>query len=200
MGDTAPRRDSETFRCPFCRAYARQHWRSFVVGYESKGSDGEGAWRGLGQEVEGLALSFCDDCRQPMVWWGDEAIWPPQTSAPRPSDYMPDAVRAEFEEARQVFDRSPRSAVALLRLSLRSLCRHLGQSGRSIDEDIGALVSRGLPVTVREALEAVRMAGDEAVEPGKLDLHDDRDAARAGFDLVNLVVEKMIAEPALWRV
>jgi hypothetical protein len=112
---------------------------------------------------------------------------------------MPDDVRADFEEARQVVDGSPRSAACLLRLSMQKLCRHLGQPGKSIDKDIRALVRSGLPVSVQQALDVVRVVGEKAVRPGELDPRDDRQTALAMFALVNIVVEKMIAEPARWR-
>lgn len=199
MNYVVPARDSESFHCPSCGLCAHQRWRPFVVGYEYKGSGGGVAWWGLGQEAEGFAMSFCENCHQPMVWRGDEPIWPATTSAPLPADHMPDDARVDFDEARQVVDRSPQSAASLLRLSMQKLCKHLGQPGKSIDENIGALVKSGLPVTVQQALEVVRVVGDNAVHPGKLDLRDDRKTALAIFDLVNIVVDKMIAEPALWR-
>jgi hypothetical protein len=199
MDHAAPRRDSKSFRCPFCGHDAHHHWQPFVVGYESKGRGGEGAWRGIGRDAEGFAMSICEDCYQPMVWRGEEAIWPPRSSAPPASEYMPARMRVDFEEARQVFDRSPRAAAALLRIAIVRLCEHLGRPGRSLDDDIAALVKRGLPVAVQEALQVVRVVGADAVGPGELDPGDDREMARALFDLVNVVVEKMIGEPALWR-
>jgi len=199
MQYVAPARDSDGFHCPLCGAYAYQRWEPFVVGYESKGGEGAGAWWGIGREAEGFAMSFCENCGRPMVWRGDEPIWPLATSAPLPVGRMPGDVRADFEEARQVVDRSPRAAASLLRLSLQKLFRHLGCGGESIDADVAALVRSGLPDSIQQALEAARVSGSEAVPPGTLDDRDDRATALALFGLVNVVVDKMIAEPALWR-
>ncbi|HMK93634.1 MAG TPA: hypothetical protein VK576_11600, partial [Thermoleophilia bacterium] len=145
MDHVAPARDAELFTCPFCGVAAAQRWEPFVVGYESKGGDGAGAWWGIGREVEGVALSFCDNCRKAMVWRGNEPIWPAASSAPLPSASMPADVRADFDEARQVFDRSPRSAAALLRLALQALVRSLGLTGADVGADVGLLVGNGLP-------------------------------------------------------
>jgi hypothetical protein len=199
MTYAVPARDADSFTCPFCGLFSYQHWELFVVGYENKGSAGGMAWSGIGREAEGLAMSFCSNCGQAMVWRGDEPIWPATTSAPLASKHMPDDVRTDFEEARRVVDRSTRSAASLLRMSMQKLCRHLGRSGESLDEDIEALVKSGLPFTVRLALERVRVVGADAVPPGMLDVRDDRQTALALFDLVNAVVDKMIAEPTLWR-
>ncbi len=194
-----PARDAGSFTCPFCGVFAVQRWLPFVVGYEHKGSAAGMAWTGIGHEAEGLAMSVCMSCEEPMVWRGEEPIWPAASSAPAPANHMPDDVRADFDEARQVIDRSPRSAAALLRNSLRALFRDLGQSGADLGEAVETLVRGGLPFTIRLGLEAARVVGDGAVPPGTLDDRDDRETALALFALVNTVVDKMIAEPATWR-
>ena len=199
MRYVAPARDAESFTCPFCGVYAVQEWLPFVVGYEHKGAVGGRAWSGIGHEAEDLAMSACGSCERSMLWLGDEPVWPPASSAPAPSQHMPDDVRADYDEAREVIDRSPRAAAALLRSSLRTLCRDLGQPGVDLGEDVEALVRGGLPFTVKLELESARVVGTQAVPPGKLDYNDDRKAALVLFALVNTVVDKMIAEPAMWR-
>jgi hypothetical protein len=56
-------------------------------------------------------------------------------------------------------------------------------------------VRKGLPVDVRQALDAVRVIGNEAVHPGQMDVSDDSVIATALFGLVNFIAEKMISEP-----
>ena len=200
MSSPAPNRDAARFRCPWCGTDAWQRWFPFVVGYPHKGSGRTPAWRGIGREAEGVAVSFCEHCHRPMVWHDRLPIWPATTSAPPPLNEMPEAARADFEEARQVVDRSPQSAAALLRLALQKLCRYLGRPGASIDDDIQDLVTHGLPDWVPPALRVTRTVGSDAVRPGELDARDDRETAFALFALVNTVVDKMIVEPAMWRV
>ena len=199
MNHGAPDRDSEGFRCPSCGAHAGQRWYPFVVGYQDKGSSEGAAWWGIGREAGGIALSFCEACRQAVVWHGHSPVWPVTSSAPPASPAMPEEVRADFEEARQVVDRSPRSAAALLRLALQKLSRHLGRPGENISEDLEALMGSGLPDSAQRALRVPGAAGDGPAPPGELDRRDDRETARALFDLVNTVVDRMIAEPAAWR-
>jgi hypothetical protein len=185
-------------RCPWCGARAPRRWFPCVVGYEHKG-EGEGAaWQGIGREAPGIALSFCGACQQPVIWHEQGVLWPAATSAPACAIDMPADVRADFEEARQIVDRSPRSAAALLRLCLLKLSRHLGRSDTGIGELSRSLVVADLPDAARQALQAVRAEGDAAA-PGELDPRDDRKSALALFDLVNVVVERMISEPAAWR-
>ena len=234
MDQAAREQDPGGARCPWCGAVSRRRYFPFVVGYESKGSREAAAWWGIGREAEGLAMSFCQACRKPVLWHEGTQIWPTSTSAPPPAPAMPAEVRASYDEARAIVDGSPRSAAALLRLSLQTLVVLLVRPGGSLpddvqapaepgphdfrappepgseanmpapagpglDADVRALAESGLPDAARHAFRAARVVGHDAVRPGRLDPRDDRQTALALFDLVNVVVEKMIAEPATWR-
>lgn len=107
---------------------------------------------------------------------------------------MPDDVVADYNEAREILAVSPRSAAALLRLALQRLMPHLGVDTGSLNTDIGELVKQGLPVQIQQALDTLRVIGNNAVHPGELDL-DDSSAALALFDLLNFVVEDRITRP-----
>jgi hypothetical protein len=115
---------------------------------------------------------------------------------------MPNSVRVDYDEARAVFAQSPRSAAALLRLGLQKLLKHLGERGDNINEDIGALVKKGLDARIQKALDIVRIGGNNAVHPGELDLADDDETVNHLFALMNLVVQQMVTQPrdieALW--
>lgn len=116
-------------------------------------------------------------------------------SAPLPHPDMPEEPRADFVEARGIIDISPRGACALLRLALQRLMQAVGQSGQNLNEDIGRLVRAGLDPGVQEALDALRVIGNNAVHPGELDLRDDRDTANALFETLNFIVEQLITRP-----
>jgi hypothetical protein len=108
---------------------------------------------------------------------------------------MPDAVREDYLEARDVADRSPRSAGALLRLGLQKLMVHLGEGGTSLNDDIASLVRKGLPVRVQQSLDTLRVVGNNAVHPGEMDLRDDAATANSLFDVMNFIVEQQIEQP-----
>ena len=71
----------------------------------------------------------------------------------------------------------------------------MARKAKNIDDDIASLVKKGLPVEVQEALDSLRVIGNEAVHPGEMDLRDDVGTATALFGLLNFVVKDRIAEP-----
>ena len=108
---------------------------------------------------------------------------------------MPDSAKQIYEEARSVLPYSPRASVALLRLTIEVLIGTLGRTDGKLDKRIGELVSEGLSTRVQQALDVVRVVGNNAVHPGQITLDDDADVATALFSLINYVTERMIAEP-----
>jgi hypothetical protein len=122
-------------------------------------------------------------------------IFPDVGDAPLLNGDLPDDVLADYEEARSILSQSPRGAAALLRLAIQKLCAELGEPGKNINEDIASLVRKGLPVQVQQALDAVRVVGNEAVHPGQIEVSDNPAIAATLFGLVNFIAEKMISEP-----
>jgi len=108
---------------------------------------------------------------------------------------MPEDVLQDYNEARQIFNASPRGAAALLRLAIQKLCIALGKNGKNLNNDIGELVKAGLSSEVQKALDIVRVIGNESMHPGTIDINDDRETAAALFGLVNFIVEKCFTEP-----
>jgi len=120
---------------------------------------------------------------------------PQESTAPMPTKDMPKNVAEDFAEARNVLNESPRSAVALLRLSIQKLMIHLGEKGTNINDDIGHLVKKGLAPRIQKALDIVRVTGNNAVHPGEMNIKDDPKTAITLFKLVNMIVDQMITQP-----
>jgi hypothetical protein len=143
--------------------------------------------------VNNLWFSRCFDCSKFSIWLHERLLYPEVRGGVPPDQNMPIAIRADYDEARSIVDRSPRGAAALLRLCVQKLCKELGGKGKNIDDDIAALVAKGLDPLVQEALDAVRVIGNEAVHPGQMDLQDDRDTADELFAALNFIVDQTIS-------
>lgn len=145
--------------------------------------------------LENVSVSRCYNCDDVSLWIYNRLVWPQKGEGPLPNPDLPEDVQDDYMEASRILDLSPRGAAALLRVGIQKLCKHLGEKGRNIDTDIASLVKKGLDKQVQQALDVVRVIGNNAVHPGQIDLHDDRATAENLFGLVNLIAEIMISRP-----
>jgi hypothetical protein len=181
----APFLDGDAFHCLFCGVLAQQVWQRLSYG----------------NSVQTYYASYsrctCRNCTNSSIWSQAEerCIDPVIGGGPRPHVEMPEDAKADYDEARRIIGLSPRGACALLRLCVQKLCVDLGEPGNNINDDIASLVKKGLPEEVQEAMDSLRVIGNNAVHPGELDLSDDTETASGLFNLLNFVVEEMIAQP-----
>jgi hypothetical protein len=211
----APRFKAEGFHCPHCETYAHQKWDRIImyqIPQEFKGvsyipppiaSPKINPPHGIAidkpsettskDQLEAHA-SVCSKCLQFALWVGGNLVYPSPSSAPLPSKDMPSDVKEDYLEARKLVDMSPRSAESLLRLALQKLMPYLGESGESLNDDIGNLVKKGLPSVIQKSLDSIRIIGNNAVHPGEMVLKNDKDTALLLFKLINKITEKMITE------
>jgi len=174
----------ESFTCPDCGVLSKHDWTyaSFQFGNYANMIQNE------------LRTAKCQHCNKTSVWIMDKMYYPDNGNAPFPNSEMPEKVKNLYLEAASIMNKSPRGAAALLRLSIQLLCKELGESGDSINLDIKSLVEKGLPQIVQQALDVVRVTGNDAVHPGLIDT-DDIKIVNKLFDLINVIVEYMIALP-----
>lgn len=154
-----------------------------------------GKLKSVYDHVYNLHLNQCYHCKKIAVWVHERLVFPAIKTGALPNPDLPEDILRDFEEAREIVGPSPRGAAALLRLCVQKLCKHLGEKGKNIDDDIASLVAKGLNPLVQRSLDIVRVIGNEAVHPGVLDLRDDRGTAVLLLDLVNAITEQMISHP-----
>jgi hypothetical protein len=172
----------EGFHCPHCGVFAHQNW--FDVALEG-GSDDSG---------ETLSLGTCEKCSKFTLWIDGDMIYPVSADLPLPREEVPEEIRGIYMEARRILEASPSAASALLRLALQRLIAILGET-EDISVNIKNLQKQGLDEKIQGALARVRMVGDDAVEPGMIDSRDDEETARGLFEILNLIVDALIAQP-----
>lgn len=179
----------DSFHCPHCGVYAHQEW------FELGAGSSQGRFYRSEYAIEDFSASRCIHCGKFSIWEREKMIYP-AGSGPLPSENMPEEVKKDFEEARSIVNASPKGAAALLRLALQKLVKQLGGKGENLNNDIANLVKKGLPEHIQQALDSVRVIGNNAVHPlGRIDLQDNKETAIALFELLNLIVEVMITQP-----
>ncbi len=175
----------DSFTCPHCGAIAKQDWWMRQWGGGKQNED---------RKIHPLRVGTCQHCRESTLWVVEKMYYPDSGNAPFPNPEMPESVKKLYSEASAISSKSPRGAAALLRLSIQVLCKELGEPGKNINTDIGSLVKKGLPHIVQQSLDIVRVTGNDAVHPGQIDTDAPQTVGQL-FDLVNIIVEYMIALP-----
>lgn len=183
-----------SFHCPHCKTYALQHWYTRTQGIDPM-EPYTVTWSGSRYTLDNLSASLCSKCGKYCLWLEGKLLYPNSSIAPFPEKNMPEDVKSDFLEARDIVNASPRGAAALLRLALQKLMLHLGENGKDLNEDIGNLVKKGLPERIQKAPDVIRVLGNNAVHPGRIDLKDDIDTALILFVLLNMIVDLMITQP-----
>jgi len=178
----APEFNKRAFNCPSCGAYAGQFWKHF---YPDEFDPG----------VPDMSFSICAYCDNASVWYKEHIVYPQGRIGPLPNPDLPNHIKEDYEEARSIVSLSPRGAVALLRLVVQKLCKHLGESGKDINADIASLVQKGLDPRIQKAFDVVRVIGNNAVHPGQIDLKDNPAIAEQLLELINVIAERMITHP-----
>lgn len=179
-----PELNKDKFNCPHCNAFSQQLWYN-----------GEKEKNNYRYEVGGLRIAFCTCCEKHSFWYRSSMVYPSVVSVPPPNEDLGEELKDDYLEAATILDKSPRGAAALLRLVIQKLCIELGEKGEDLNTDIANLVKKGLPAQIQKALDTVRVVGNEAVHPGKIDLDDNKHIAIKLFDLVNLIAQIMITQP-----
>lgn len=178
-----PKAFANIFTCPHCGAITEHKWWSVHWMNSNQG-----------QTQNAIRHSICVACGEKTIWINEKMLYPETGNAPFPNPEMPETVKSIYQEAASIQSKSPRGATALLRLGIQVLCKELGEKGKNINEDIAALVKKGLPEVVQQSLDVVRVTGNDAVHPGQIDV-DDPEVTGKLFDLINIIVEYMIALP-----
>ena len=175
-----PKFEETKFHCILCGVFAKQNWATLFF---ANGT------------TTNFRLNRCEHCNKSCYWYGDRMIVPSEAPVPPPHPDLPEGCITEYNEARDIVARSPRAAAALLRLCLQKLMIELKEKGENINDDIGSLVKKGLPVEVQQALDFCRVIGNHAVHPGEIELTDNPEISHSLFEMLNFIVDDRIARP-----
>jgi hypothetical protein len=179
-----PEFEQKQFNCIDCGVFSSQGWITLsYLGNNGYRPDAD------------LRVCICKHCNKWSYWYKGRMVVPCEAPVPPAHIDMPQQCREDYDEARTIVVASPRAAAALLRLAVQKLMPVLGEKGRNINDDIGALVAKGLPVQVQQALDVCRVIGNNAVHPGEIDINDTPEIAHSLFEMLNFIVEDRISRP-----
>ncbi len=187
-----PKKDQTSYTCPHCNTISLMQ-RDIHFFHDDNNNNTNVLNYDMINNL--LTIHRCQCCGKKIIWIGDEYIYPDIVAEEANSD-MPESVKQLYNEAGLIYNKSPRAACALLRLAIDRLCNELGENDRDINKNIGALVQKGLPKSVQQALDLVRVVGNKAVHPGEIVFDvDDKNTAITLMKLINIITERMITEP-----
>lgn len=186
----APDRNLDSFTCPHCQTLSLMRFGLYHFSDEVNLSSNT-----ITENQNIFHIARCYNCRKKIVWIDNEYIYP-NIVAEEVNPDLPESVKQLYNEAGLIYNLSPRAACALLRLAIEKLCHELGETADKINDNIAALVKKGLSPKVQKALDLVRVVGNNAVHPGKIAFDvDDITTAKSLMRLVNMIGQIMITDP-----
>lgn len=183
-----------SFTCPHCHAYSSMSWEGLKSTQHLTKITMRAVCQGCGRYSLWVAANGKDDGPFSALNMDYVLAYPNISTAPAAEADMPPDIKIDYEEARQVFNQSPRAAAALLRLCVQKLCQELLGKKGDIHKQIGELEEKGLPRKVLKAFDTIRIFGNESVHPGTVNLNDTPEVALALFTLLNMAVRHCITE------
>ena len=190
--NVAPDLKKNSFTCPHCGTLSLMHYstvtfqRCDAISLSGVVNQNGDSW---------LKIAICQNCKKKILWLDGVYVYPDIVAEEANPD-MPESVKQLYEEAGAIYNKSPRAACALLRLAIDRLCNELGEKDKDINNNISALVKKGLPQQLQQALDIVRVVGNKAVHPGQIAFDvDDKETAITLMKLVNIITQQMITVP-----
>jgi len=221
--EAQPELGSEKFQCPHCKVISQQVWfsknllssitnniirqnyydyRYGIKEYNQKAIESFIAQLDLkfGKKFSNffpsdLAIATCFACEDITVWIEKEMVYPKMMSVPPPNDDLDDDIKSLYYESASILNDSPKGSTALLRLALQKILKQIGKGKKKINDDIKDLVAEGLSTEMQQALDIVRVLGNNAVHPGQIDLEDNSEIALRLFEIINFIADQMITKP-----
>jgi hypothetical protein len=142
-----------------------------------------------------FSISTCKSCDNISIWISEEIVYPRKISVAMPNEDLSEEIKSLYNEAATIYMDSSKGATALLRLALQMLLKQVGKEGKNINNDIQELVSEGLSPKIQQALDLLRVVGNNAVHPGEINLDDNSDIALKLFHILNFIADELITKP-----
>ncbi|MFP4875019.1 DUF4145 domain-containing protein [Mammaliicoccus sciuri] len=159
-------------------------------------------FRGASDSIDAYANLFyfenCEVCQGACIYDANTGmkIHPTTSSIKEPNNDMPKNIKDLYNEASSVFESSPRSSLAIIRLALDLLCIKLGAKEQdNLFNKVEWLYNENvIDAELKELAHGVRGLGNGAVHPRNIDEEINKDDAIIVFELLNIIVEEKITK------
>lgn len=143
-------------------------------------------------------LENCEVCQGTSIYDANTGmkIHPTNSSIKEPNNDMPKNIKDLYNEASSVFELSPRSSLAIIRLALDLLCIELGAKEQdNLFNKVEWLYNENvIDAELKELAHGVRGLGNGAVHPRNIDEEINKNDAIIVFELLNIIVEEKITK------
>ena len=190
-----PELNKDAFNCPICGVYSHQVWYSDFSYGEVISEYYSGQHFIPSGKLEGLTISLCSHCKEKILWYEGNIIFPRKMTAPVPSEDAPQKIKEIYIEAGEVFIDSPRASGALMRLALEQLLQEINKNDLKLNENVRKLIEFGVPHQLIKALTILRVNGNDIMHTGEIKILQKKEDVLYLFELFNMIVEELIIRP-----
>ena len=190
-----PELNKDAFNCPICGVYSHQVWYSDFSYGEVISEYYSGQHFIPSGKLEGLTISLCSHCKEKILWYEGNIIFPRKMTAPVPSEDAPQKIKEIYIEAGEVFIDSPRASGALMRVALEQLLQEVLGNDSKLNENVNELKKAKIPEQLIKALSILRVNGNDIMHTGEIKIFEKKEDALYLFDLFNMIVEELITRP-----
>ena len=146
-------------------------------------------------EIKDISMLQCTACEKYIIFNRETQIYPIIANIEDPNPDMPEDIKKDYDEARNIYNLSVRGSCALLRLALDKLLIYLDIKGKTLFNKINAYCDRFEPdETMKQALHSIRIVGNESVHPGTFNVEDNKDIALLLFEILNDIAYEHITK------
>ena len=135
-------------------------------------------------KMANLHVSNCHSCNGFALWVGGRLVFPQNV------EKTPELVEEDLEEAAVILNKSPREAMALMRVCIQKLVPLLKQDGSYLNDYMSSLVRKGLEVEIQQSMEVLQVLRSDPVQLTNFDSQEDKEMAIRFFESLKAVLKR----------
>jgi hypothetical protein len=144
--------------------------------------------KGPGEEVNASAGEQADEAANEA----QEGVADVQQSTEK--EAAGDDIAEDFEEAAAILNKSPGAAAALMRLCIQNMMPLLTEQGKNLDENMFALVRKGLEVEIQESMDMLQVLRKNPFQASYFEKKEDEEVATKFVKVLKGIMERRMLQ------